>query len=522
MSNRHKAEIAAEPTRKAMKEKHLDRRKVEILDGAMPAIYARRSTDGQSENTSMEQQIERCRAYLISQGITAEPVLCIDDGESGATLDRPRMIDLRKDALAGRISIIVAYKVDRITRDLCDCVDLILKEWDHSGIAFQSVSESINTSTPLGRTILLMLAGFAENEREVIYQRMHDGKIKTAAMGKNAGHRTSYGYQRDANGYFYPDPTQAPVVVRIFDMYLSGMGTGQIPDLLNQEGTPAPEKSCWSRSSIHNILKNPMYIGTYEYAETRLEHNHPALITQAVWDKTVALRAIKAEPASRAAEPGEYTLTGLLRCTCGARMTGTRNTKSQIRYYRCLGRAQRTSAGCNCGSIPANTIETAVLEEVKKRLNPEAIRSHAEAVAAARQDLITSHESAVAQAESALAKINARRSRLDRDYDNEEISAKLYARKLDALEADELTIKTNLLRAQTALLKSKQSRVNNEALDQLAEDIQAIDGLTTRQITALLASSLACVTAHRPKQDGTGNHAIQIDIATKVDFLQSA
>ena len=142
------------------------------------AIYTRKSTEHNLdlEFNSLDAQREAGEAYIKSQaheGWRLVPDRYDDGGLSGASLDRPALQKLLADVRAGRITIVVVYKVDRLTRSLADFAKLV-ELFDQQGVSFVSITQSFNTTSSMGRLTLNVLLSFAQFEREVIGERVRD------------------------------------------------------------------------------------------------------------------------------------------------------------------------------------------------------------------------------------------------------------------------------------------------------------------------------------------------------------
>ena len=152
------------------------------------AIYTRKSSDEglEQEFNSLDAQREACEAYIVSQrhaGWIALPDMYDDGGLSGGTMERPALQRLLADIKAGKVQIIVVYKVDRLTRSLADFAKIV-DVLDAHGASFVSVTQQFNTTTSMGRLTLNMLLSFAQFEREIAGERIRD-KI---AASKTQGH----------------------------------------------------------------------------------------------------------------------------------------------------------------------------------------------------------------------------------------------------------------------------------------------------------------------------------------------
>ena len=151
------------------------------------AIYTRKSTEEglEQEFNSLDAQREACLAYVASQrheGWTAIKQQYDDGGFSGGNLERPGLKQLMADIEAGKIDVVIIYKIDRLTRSLSDFARIVevLEKGDAS---FVSVTQSFNTKTSMGRLMLHVLLSFAQFEREVGAERVRDKIAASKAKG---------------------------------------------------------------------------------------------------------------------------------------------------------------------------------------------------------------------------------------------------------------------------------------------------------------------------------------------------
>jgi site-specific DNA recombinase len=157
------------------------------------AIYTRKSSEEglEQEFNSLAAQHEACEAFIRSQrneGWVLTKTRYDDGGFSGGNLERPALQHLIADIRAGRIDIVVVYKVDRLTRSLADFARLV-ELFDAQGVSFVSVTQQFNTTSSMGRLTLNVLLSFAQFEREVTGERIRDkiaaSKKKGMWMGGN-------------------------------------------------------------------------------------------------------------------------------------------------------------------------------------------------------------------------------------------------------------------------------------------------------------------------------------------------
>src|SRR6187549_529660 len=162
------------------------------------AIYTRVSTDSglDQEFNSLDAQYEAASAYIRSQAHahwTQVRTRYDDGGFSGGSTDRPALQSLLADVKAGKISVIVVYKVDRLTRSLADFAKLV-ELFDAHGVSFVSVTQSFNTTTSMGRLTLNVLLSFAQFEREVTSERIRDKIAASKRRGLWVGGPVPLGY----------------------------------------------------------------------------------------------------------------------------------------------------------------------------------------------------------------------------------------------------------------------------------------------------------------------------------------
>ena len=162
------------------------------------AIYTRKSSDDglEQEFNSLDAQREACEAYVVSQrhaGWIALPGMYDDGGLSGGTMERPALQRLLADIRAGKVQIIVVYKVDRLTRSLADFAKIV-DVLDAHDASFVSVTQQFNTTTSMGRLTLNMLLSFAQFEREIAGERIRDKIAASKKKGMWMGGNVPLGY----------------------------------------------------------------------------------------------------------------------------------------------------------------------------------------------------------------------------------------------------------------------------------------------------------------------------------------
>src|SRR5262249_12129828 len=186
------------------------------------AVYTRKSSEEglEQEFNSLAAQYQACEAYIRSQqheGWVLARTHYDDGGFSGGNLERPALQQLLADIRAGRIDIVVVYKVDRLTRALADFARLV-EIFDKEGVSFVSVTQQFNTTSSMGRLTLNVLLSFAQFEREVTSERIRDKIAASKQKSRWMGGKVPFGY--DANERTLAiNPAEAETVRSLFALY---------------------------------------------------------------------------------------------------------------------------------------------------------------------------------------------------------------------------------------------------------------------------------------------------------------
>ncbi|MTW19386.1 recombinase family protein [Rhodoplanes serenus] len=230
------------------------------------AAYIRVSTEEQAATGhGLDAQERAVRAFAESQGYELVEVVA-DPGVSGATApaSRPGFSRLIELASSGAYSVLLVWKFDRLARQIVYAVTAVQELAERHGVVIRSVTEPIDTATPMGRTIFAVLAGMAEQERQAITERTWSGRREKAERGGFAGGMAPLGYERDRDGGLIPS-AEADTVRRIFAMRAERATLQVIADRLNADGIPTKRGGTWRPSQVGYILDNPKYRGAVEY-----------------------------------------------------------------------------------------------------------------------------------------------------------------------------------------------------------------------------------------------------------------
>ena len=351
------------------------------------AIYTRKSTEEGLEQAfnSLDAQREACVAYIASQrheGWVLSPEFYDDGGFSGGNMNRPGLAQLMAEVKAGRIQVIVVYKVDRLTRSLADFAKIV-EVLDGAGASFVSVTQSFNTTTSMGRLTLNVLLSFAPFEREVTGVRIRDKIAASKRKGMWMGGPVPLGYDV-CDRKLVINETEADTVRLIFKRYLELGSVVATTVSLNRDGvlTKITETSdgrqrggvAWARGGIGHLLLNPVYIGEVRHKDQRFPGEHTGIISTEVWEAVQAQFGNNRITRKQAQNFSHANLLGgLLFDGLGRRMKSGQSAKGPKRYhyYETAPDAAVKTPGA-IWRVPAHDTEALVLMRLRAFLNDAA------------------------------------------------------------------------------------------------------------------------------------------------------
>jgi DNA invertase Pin-like site-specific DNA recombinase len=262
------------------------------------AIYTRKSSEEGLEQdfNSLDAQREAGEAFIQSQrqeGWVVLPDVYDDGGVSGGTMERPALQRLLTEIGAGKVDVVVVYKVDRLTRSLSDFAKIV-EIFDSRDVSFVSVTQQFNTTTSMGRLTLNVLLSFAQFEREVTGERIRDKIAASKKKGMWMGGFVPLGYDaRDKK--LIINPGEANIVRRIFDRYAETENIDLIKAELDAEDIRTKErtgraKARWgerpfTKNGLYRMLQNQIYIGRITHKENSYRGEHKAIIDQDLWEQ---------------------------------------------------------------------------------------------------------------------------------------------------------------------------------------------------------------------------------------------
>ena len=380
------------------------------------ALYARKSIE-RKNSISCETQLEYCKSMIKPDEQTEKVVTFVDNGFSGGNVDRDGFQKMMRQVERGKISKIIVYRLDRISRSLSDFVNILntLKKYN---VKFISSQESFDTSSPYGEMIVKILMIFAEFERQSIIERVTQAYAHRSEMGFYMGGRKPYGFtltdtiiHNIKTKMLSPIPEEIEQLKYIFEAYsVPGITLRRLMDNLIDNDI-FPTEGSWSTGKLSTILKNPIYVkadnDVYEYL---LKHNtniisdvsefdgihglqiygktkhstddwsdmkavimsHEGVINSDAW-LNCQKKLEKNKQIGNAISNTTSWLGGKIVCqSCGRTMTVTKGGKrkdgSQTRYFSCTGKSHnRICKGTN-KPIYADSLEDMVYELVSEKL----------------------------------------------------------------------------------------------------------------------------------------------------------
>lgn len=387
------------------------------------AIYSRKSRfTGKGE--SIANQIEECKKYcgymLHAEEKNMEFTVYEDEGYSGKDLERPAMKRLLSEI--GQYDFFVCYRLDRVSRSVSDFSNFI-KKLELAGVEFISVSESFDTTKPMGRAMMNITSAFAELERDTITERIVDNMTALAKSGRWLGGRTPLGFRSEKKeferqgkmrSYFRlaEVPEEITTVKLVYDKYLETGSLTKLSGYLMNRGIRSRNGVDFSHYSLKFILMNPVYCTADEtvyeyldrngyalYSERELftgkygligynktnEHHrygsgrfneksdwiiavgeHIPVIESKKWIQVQGQLRSQGKFAFRRARTNHALLSGLLYCTCGSPMrpksTGTASEDGERRFsYLCEKKSRSRGGLCNQKNVQGNTLDDDVV-----------------------------------------------------------------------------------------------------------------------------------------------------------------
>ena len=357
------------------------------------ALYARKSVEREN-SISCETQLDYCRAMLTPDEQKGKVWEFTDNGFSGGNLNRAGFCEMMRLIERGKVSKVIVYRLDRISRSLSDFVS-ILETLKKYGVAFVSTQEAFNTGSAYGELVVKILAVFAEFERQSIIERVTQAYHHRADLKLYMGGQRPFGFtlaDTEIHGIqtkmLSPLEGEISAVKYIFENYaVPGVTLRRLMDHLIQNGI-LPTEGSWSTAKLSAILKNPIYVradnavydflagrnakivsdvsefdgmhGVQIYGKTKhtaedwsdmkaVVMTHEGVIDSELW-LTCQKKVLSNKRIGNSISNETSWLGGMIACKkCGRTMTVTKGGKradgSQTRYFSCTGKQNRICDG---------------------------------------------------------------------------------------------------------------------------------------------------------------------------------
>ena len=394
----------------------------------MIAIYSRKSKfTGKGE--SIGNQAELCRDYVRNMFGEAYADCCVvfeDEGFSGGNMKRPGFQRMMADVRKQKFKAIVVYRLDRISRNISDFTGLI-DELTKLDVAFVSIREQFDTSTPMGRAMMFIISVFSQLERETIAERIRDNMHELAKTGRWLGGNAPTGFKSEAvskvtvdgktrkSFRLTPIPEEAEIPKMIFDLYTQTDSLTAVEAEMLRRRIKTKQGKDFTRFAIKAILQNPVYMvadeDAYHYFEEReadvcfpkeafdgssgiMAYNrtdqekgkttillpvsewivaigkHPGLVPSRQWIQVQESLDRNKSKAYRKSRSNEALLTGLLFCSCGDRMypklsKNKTEDGEPIYSYVCKMKERSKRERCKRRNANGNVLDAAIMEQLK-------------------------------------------------------------------------------------------------------------------------------------------------------------
>jgi DNA invertase Pin-like site-specific DNA recombinase len=351
------------------------------------AVYTRKSTEEglEQDYNSIDAQKDAGHAYITSQrheGWIPVAADYDDPAFSGGNMERPGLKRLMQDIEAKLIDVVVVYKIDRLTRSLADFSKMV-EIFEAHGVSFVSVTQQFNTTTSMGRLMLNVLLSFAQFEREVTGERIRDKISASKKKGMWMGGVPPLGYDV-IDRKLVVNEGEAALVRRLFSDYNRCSSITMMIDHMRDEGI---RTKTWTTQTgaqrvgklidkgyVYKLLNNPTYYGMVHFKGTSYRGEHTPIITQLMWEKTQAKLASSTRGCKKGQRKSVNTalLKGLIYSSDGSAMSPVGKPKPgthrKYSYYRSVTDQKVKARASGLPMIPAEAIEGAVMEQVRKIL----------------------------------------------------------------------------------------------------------------------------------------------------------
>jgi DNA invertase Pin-like site-specific DNA recombinase len=295
---------------------------------------------------------------------------------------------LLSDIEAGKVDLVIVYKVDRLTRSLADFAKLV-ERFDRAGASFVSVTQQFNTATSMGRLTLNVLLSFAQFEREVTAGRIRDKITASKKKGLWMGGLVPLGYDAK-DRTLVVNEAEAETVRRIFQLYLDLGCARRVKEAADRQGLVTKYRRCgngktsggvaFTRGRIYHLLANPVYVGEVRHKRRSHLGQHPAIIDRITFEAVnQRLKANASRVKAQTSAATHSPLVGKLTDKTGQRLTPSHAVRRGKRYCYYVSRRLVTGSGksdTRGWRLPAAALEGAVAKLIIDALDMPSAPPH--------------------------------------------------------------------------------------------------------------------------------------------------
>ena len=326
--------------------------------------YMRVSTEKQvEEGNGLESQKRDIENYCKKNEYVITDYY-IDDGYTGANMDRPELQRLISDCVARRIKCVVAFKLDRLSRSMVDGIYMIERVFQPNNILFKCVHDSISYDSPMEQAYTQMMAVFAQLDKNTMLLRMRGGMLERVKQGYWMGGANTpycYSYSKET-GTLVPIPERKKQANEAIDLFLQGYSDAKIRDMLGFK----------SEFVVRHILTSKVNIGYIPYKGKIYKGKHESIFDLDKFNLAQEVRTNRKAKRTTCISKEPNLLTGLCYCgICGCKMRYQKWTHGKHKIHCCSRNKSKAylpnfNANCNNSLEWATDIEKQVEEEIIK------------------------------------------------------------------------------------------------------------------------------------------------------------
>lgn len=326
--------------------------------------YMRVSTEKQAEEgNGLDSQRRDIENYCRKNELIVSDWY-IDDGYTGANMERPELQRLVNDCSRKRVKCVVAWKLDRLSRSMIDGLYLIERVFQPNNIIFKCVHDSVSYDSPMEQAYTQMMAVFAQLDKNTMMLRMRGGMLERVKQGYwMGGGNTPYCYTYDKEkGFLVPIPERKEQANKALDLFISGNSDVYIQKIL---GYP-------SENTTKMVLTSVVNIGMIPYKGNIYQGLHEPIFDKDKFELAQELRKSRRSAKIPCTKHSVNLLTGLCYCgVCGCAMRYQKWTNGNHKIYCCsrnkdLNYLPNHNLSCNNSLEWADEIEKQVEEQILK------------------------------------------------------------------------------------------------------------------------------------------------------------